>query len=203
MKYLKSFNESLNTDSWLDKEFSSPEEIARIIDAYFNDHEFTNLMSNIQDLLETCHPHRDELEYSDIFRYADILLSVSNLIENSREPWWSEKFERFLDYFAEIQEESQHGLAIEEIEDLFLDLDYKYQITKINIAVRGENLPAFKVEVNKVTESDSMMLINRFWNTVGGRLPKEYEINKLEMEGEKKGIYFTLVIIKKDRESSR
>lgn len=203
MKYLKSFNESLNTDSWLDKEFSSPGEIAIIIDAYFNDHEFTNLMSNIQDLLETCHPHRDELEYSDIFRYADILLSVSNLIENSREPWWSEKFERFLDYFAEIQEESQHGLAIEEIEDLFLDLDYKYQITKINIAVRGENLPAFKVEVNKVTESDSMMLINRFWNTVGGRLPKEYEINKLEMEREKEGIYFTLVIIKKDHESSR
>ena len=77
-------------------------------------------------------------------------------------------------------------------------MDYKYQITKINIAVRGENLPAFKVEVNKVTESDSMMLINRFWNTVGGRLPKEYEINKLEMEREKEGIYFTLIIIRKD-----
>jgi hypothetical protein len=45
------------------------------------------------------------------------------------------------------------------------------------------------------------MLINRFWNTVGGRLPKEYQINKLEMEREKDGIYFTLVIVKKVHES--
>ena len=95
MKYLKSFNESLNTNSWLDEEFSSPEEIAKIIDAYFREHEFTNLMTSMQELLETCHPHRDELEYSDIFRYGDILLSVTNLIENSGEPWWSVKFERF------------------------------------------------------------------------------------------------------------
>ena len=73
----------------------------------------------------------------------------------------------------------------------------------MNIVVRGENVPSFKVEINKVTDADSMMLINRFWNTVGNRLPKEYQINKLEMEREKDGIFFTLIIVKKDHESSQ
>ena len=202
MKYLKSFNESLNTNSWLDKEFSSTEEIAKLIDSYFRDHDYSNLMQNMDDVLIQTHPDPD-YPGEEIMRYNDILLAVSALIEHSVEPWYSVKFERFLGFLAEIQEESQHGLSIEEIEDLFLDLDYKYDITKMNIAVRGENVPAFKVEINKVTDTDSMMLINRFWNTVGNRLPKEYQINKLEMEREKDGIYFTLIIVKKDHESSQ
>jgi hypothetical protein len=206
MKYLKLFNESLDTNSWLDKDFSSPEEIAKLIDSYFRDHDYSNLMQNMHDLLIQTHPNDDYAWAADelpdeLMRYDDILLVVNTLIENSKEPWWSVKFERFLGFLAEIQEESQHGLSIEEIEDFFLDLDYKYNITKINIAVHGESVPAFKVEVNKVTDSDSMMLINRFWNTVGGRLPKEYQINKLEMERKKAGIYFTLVIVKKVHES--
>lgn len=203
MKYLKSFNESLNTNSWLDKEFSSPEEIAKLIDSYFRDYDFTNLMSNMEELLAHVHPENDFVMNDELSRYDDILLSVTNLIEHSNEPWYSAKFERFLEYLYEIQEESQHGLSIEEIEDLFLDLDYKYSITKTNIAIRGENVPAFKVEINRVTEVDSMMLINRFWNTVGNRLPKEYQINKLEMEREKDGIWFTLIIVKKAHESSQ
>lgn len=203
MKYLKSFNESLNTNSWLDKEFSSVEEIAKLIDSYFRDYDFTNLMSNMEELLANVHPENDFVMNDELSRYDDILLSVTNLIEHSNEPWYSAKFERFLGYLYEIQEESQHGLSIEEIEDLFLDLDYKYSITKTNIAIRGENVPAFKVEINRVTEVDSMMLINRFWNTVGNRLPKEYQINKLEMEREKDGIWFTLIIVKKDHESSQ
>jgi hypothetical protein len=163
-------------------------------------------MQNMHDLLIQTHTNDDYAWAADelpdeLMRYDDILLVVNTLIENSKEPWWSVKFERFLGFLAEIQEESQHGLSIEEIEDFFLDLDYKYNITKINIAVHGESVPAFKVEVNKVTDSDSMMLINRFWNTVGGRLPKEYQINKLEMERKKAGIYFTLVIVKKVHES--
>jgi hypothetical protein len=205
MKYLKSFNESLDTNSWLDEDFSSPEEIAKLIDSYFRDHDYSNLMQNMDDLLIQTHPNNDYVDElpDELMRYDEILLVVNTLIEHSKEPWWSVKFERFLGFLAEIQEESQHGLSIEEIEDLFLDLDYKYNITKINIAVRGESVPAFKVEINKVTDSDSMMLINRFWNTVGGRLPKEYQINKLEMEREKDGIYFTLVIVRKDHESSQ
>jgi hypothetical protein len=201
MKYLKSFNESLNTNSWLDKEFSSPEEIAKLIDSYFRDYDFTNLMSNMEELLANVHPDNDFLE--ELMRYDDILLSVTNLIEHSKEPAYARDFDIFLEYLYEIQEESQHGLSIEEIEDLFLDLDYKYSITKTNIDIRGENVPAFKVEINRVTEVDSMMLINRFWNTVGNRLPKEYQINKLEMEREKDGIWFTLIIVKKDHESSQ
>jgi len=200
MKYLKSFNESLNTNSWLDKEFSSPEEISKLIDSYFRDHDYSNLMQNMEELLSYVNPDGD---FFDLMRYANILVSVNTLIQRKNEPWYSVKFEIFLEYLSEIQDESKHGLSIEEIEDFFLDLDYKYAITKMNIVVRGENVPSFKVEINKVTDADSMMLINRFWNTVGGRLPKEYQINKLEMEREKDGIYFTLVIVRKDHESSQ
>ena len=200
MKYLKSFNESLNTNSWLDKEFSSPEEISKLIDSYFRDHDYSNLMQNMDDLLANLHPD-DDFFSEELLGYNDILLSVSNLIEHSKEPAYARNFDRFLEHLYEIQEESKHGLSIEEIEDLFLDLDYKYTITKMNIVVRGENVPSFKVEINKVTDADSMMLINRFWNTVGNRLPKEYQINKLEMEREKDGIDFTLIIVNGDHES--
>ena len=201
MKYLKSFNESLSTNSWLDEDFKSSVEIAKLIDSYFRDHDFSNVMSNMEDLLANVHPEYGS--FDQLMRYDDILLSVNTLINNYNNPWYSVKFERFLDYLFEIQEESQHGFSIEEIEDLFLDLDYKYTITKSNIAIRGENVPSFKVKINRVTEKDSMMLINRFWNTVGNRLPKEYQINKLEMEREKDEIDFTLIIVKKDHESSQ
>ncbi len=197
MKYIKLFNESINTNSWIDEEFSSPEEVAKLIDSYFRDHEFTNLMSNMEELLSNVHPSYELVD--QLMKYDDILTSVNTLIENYDEPWYLVQFEHFLEILVGIQDESKHGISIEEIEDLFLDLDYKYTITKINIS--SDNIPAFKVEIDKVTNSDSMILINRFWNTVGSRLPKEYQINNLKMDREKGGIYFTLVISKRDHES--
>ena len=70
MKYLKSFNESLNTNSWLDKEFSSPEEIAKLIDSYFRDYDYSNLMQNMEELLSNVNPDGD---FFDLTRYANIL----------------------------------------------------------------------------------------------------------------------------------
>jgi hypothetical protein len=78
MKYLKLFNESLDTNSWLDKDFSSPEEIAKLIDSYFRDHDYSNLMQNMDDLLIQTHPNDDYAWASDelldeLMRYDDIL----------------------------------------------------------------------------------------------------------------------------------
>ena len=97
MKYLKSFNESLNTNSWLDKEFSSPEEIAKLIDSYFRDHDYSNLMQNMEELLSNVNPDGD---FFDLTRYANILVSVNTLIQRKNEPWYSVKFEIFLEYFG-------------------------------------------------------------------------------------------------------
>jgi hypothetical protein len=197
MNYLKLFDdislfESLNTNSWIDDDFSSIEEISKLIELYYSDHEYSNLMSRMDDILSSA----SDIDFfaDELMRYTDILSAVG-VIVSSKDTHLS-RFDEFLDILLEIQEESKHDLSIEEIEDLFLDLDYKYHITKSNVSIRGENIPAFKVEINKVIELDFMMLINRIWNTVGGRLPRDYQINKLEMERESDGIYFTLLIVK-------
>jgi hypothetical protein len=56
MKYLRPYNESLKTNSWLDKDFSSVEEIAKLIDSYFKEHVDSDLMYDMNGILEECHP---------------------------------------------------------------------------------------------------------------------------------------------------
>ena len=198
MKYLKSFNESLNTNSWLDKDFSSPEEIAKLIDSYLQEHGFSDLMSNIEELLVSIHPDPPD----ELMRYNDILLVVNTVIENSKEYWFSSKFERFLEYLSEIQEESQQEVSIEEIEDLFLDLDYKCSITKAGVHVRrygkpDTKVPGFNIQIFNTAETDAPLINNKIWNSISKRLPKEFQIHKVDVERDKDQFDFTIIISKK------
>ena len=111
MKYLKLFNESIKTDSWLDEEFSSPEEIAKLIDSYFRDHDYTDTMTSICDILVSVND--DIGDYDEFLRYDDILSSIIILVSNCKNPWYSTKFERFLEYLVEVQEDSQHDISVE------------------------------------------------------------------------------------------
>ena len=77
-----------------------------------------------------------------------------------------------------------------------MDLDYKYQITKSNIGVSGQRMPSFNVEINGVSDSDVIKLMNRFWNTVGSRMPNGFIIHKIEMERNGTKIDFIVIIIK-------
>jgi hypothetical protein len=204
MKYLKSFNESVDTNSWLDEYFSSPEEIAKLIDSYFRDHDYSNLMQNMDDLLIQTHPNNDYVyrDTDELMRYDEILLVVNTLIEHSKEPWWSVKFERFLGFLAEIQEESQQEVSIEEIEDLFLDLDYKCSITKAGVHVRrygkpDTKVPGFNIQIFNTAETDAPLINNKIWNSISKRLPREFQIHKVDVERDKDQFDFTIIISKK------
>ncbi len=200
MRYLKLFNESIRTESWIDKDYNSAEEIAKIIDDYFRESEYTDIKNNMDDLLTSVHPDGD-YQQGDLMEYDDILSSVCELIENYNEDWYKSKFVIFLDLLYEIEEDSKHGISTEEIEDFFLDLEYKYEINRTN--TNGH--PSFSIDVYNVDNDKVMMLMNQFWNTVDKRLlPLEYTIYKIEV---KKGysesnILLVLISLKEISDSS-
>jgi len=199
MKYLKSFNESLNTDSWLDREFSSTEEIAKLIDSYFRDHDYSKLMQNMQEFLVSINPNPPD----ELLSYNHILSVVNTLIKNSKKDFdESQSFLLFLVYLSEIQEESQQEVSIEEIEDLFLDLNYKYSITKAGVNVRrygkpNKKVPGFNIRIFNTDETDAALINNKIWNSISKRLPKEFQIHKVDVERDKDKFDFTIIISKK------
>jgi len=190
MKYLKLFNESIRTESWIDNDYNSAEEIAKSIDNFFKEFEYSDLKGRMEDLLVVVHPDNHQL--GDDMKYDDILSSVCELIENYDEDWYKSKFEEFLELLLDIEEESKHDVSTEEIEDFFLDLDYKYDINKTN--TNGQ--PSFKIDVYNVDNDQVMMLMNRFWNTVDQRIrPLEYSVYSIKVKKGEVRSEFAIILI--------
>ena len=185
MRHLKSFNESLKTNTWLDGEFSSQEEIVQMIWSYLNQHRDQNISTyNLEEFLADWIPDFDW--ETSVSNRENISRAVSEILSKPRIS------SGFIEYMEEIFSESRHGVEIEEIEDLFLDSDYKYSIQKTN----QDDKPSFWVKVESVPAEQLQNFTNRIYNTIDKRLPAGWQVVELKIKRRVSQVDFTLIISK-------
>ena len=192
MKHLKLFKES---KEWHESE--TPDQIAKLILDYGKEHEdVDDVLAEIQTIFCKVNDDLDlESVADDGMSYQEIVNSIRILIDNRDNPWYSRKVDDFLDLYYTMWRRMRHNLTIDIIDELFEDHDYKYKITKSSTS-RDE--PIFNIWVKDVPHVEAGKYINRYFMNVAGRLPKEWQITKIQISNNQKRSLNGTEIIRED-----
>lgn len=105
-------------------------------------------------------------------------------------------YEKFMNFYYEIEDMVSVELPNNEIiEDLFLDLDNKVEISKKRI---NDKL-FIRIFIMDVEESKVPTLFNRVWTSVKKRLPEGCQIHTYEVERSNEGTYNVKILIDSDK----
>ena len=193
MKYLQKF-ESLKTDTWLDRQYSSLEEVAEVIFEYsqLSDRD-EDVYWDIQELLSG---------YVNII-YEDVDLTKEQIVESLKKFFnnaSSRKIGTFLDKFDTIDSKiyktlknsKKSDFTLEDVEDLFmLNPDFDVSCLKTSYG--------FSILVQNVVYEDVLEYSQRYWHEIPKRVPDNLELAKVTIEKTSKQNYiFNLEIRKKN-----
>lgn len=89
-------------------------------------------------------------------------------------------FSNILDWHAEMEEilNSVDAMSNDEMEDYFLDIDYKYEITKKH--EYGSVL--YKILIQSIPTDKVPLVNNRIWQTTMKRIPINYKLLKYDIK---------------------
>ena len=89
-------------------------------------------------------------------------------------------YQNILDWHSEISYilTKDESMTIEEIEDLFLDMDEKISVNKF---FEEDNI-YFKVEISNIPSNNIQSINNRVWSTITKRIPSNYKIFEYKIE---------------------
>jgi hypothetical protein len=95
-----------------------------------------------------------------------------------------------------------HNTDIDEIEDLFLSIGYKCEISKeaFDQRIKGKivkNSPGFNIKIEDVKKSDIRSISESIWGSVTSRLSDEYYVSKSNITENAKGSYNVEIVISK------
>ena len=172
--------EGLKTNTWLDKKFSSRDDIVDMIWTYIEEQsdddsdDFVSLLINtfIEDW------DWDQMEFTKD--------TVRTAIDNVLSEKWIDG--DVLYYIELIHNRSGHGISLEEIEDLFLDSEWKCTVTKSN----KDYKPSFEASVEDVPTNKVKSYMNKIFDTIEKRLPEGWEISEVKLK--KSGNHFNFHI---------
>ena len=192
MKHIKLFKES---KAWYESE--TPEQIAKLILDYGKEHEdVDDVMTDIQTIFCKVNDDLDiESVADDGMSYQEIVDSIKILIDNRDDSWYIRKVDDFLDLYYTMWRRMRHNLTTDIIDELFEDHDYKYKITKSSTS---SDEPIFNIWIQDVPHEEAGKYINRYFMTVAGRLPKEWQITKIDIKNNQRRSLEGTEIIRKD-----
>lgn len=174
MKHLRRIFES-NDDKIKD--------MAKIVFEYIRDFENTDLLYNIDSIIRNAVDFDDlgEDEYhDDPLTMDEIIEGITNIVNGYSTE--RRRYNEFIDFFHEVEIESQHNHELEVIDDLFLNSGYKYNVKKSV----GDDTPVFKVEIEEIQKKDILKVTTHIWNVVSRRLPDSLFISHLAFHRRKK-----------------
>jgi hypothetical protein len=194
MKYLQKF-ESLKTDTWLDRQYSSLEEVAEVI------FEYSQLSDRDEDVYWDIHGLLfdyvdDDLEYVDVdFTKAQLIQGLKKFFDNASYG----VIESFLDRFDTIDSKiynswknsKKNDFTLEDVEDLFMvNPDFKVSCLKASYG--------FSILIENVMYQDVLEYSQRYWYEIPKRVPENLELTKVTIEKTSNQNYiFNLEIRKK------
>lgn len=171
------------------------DKMANVILEYLNEYDYNPRFDDFEYVIRT-HAADDEDEDA---HYFDGTLNINRVRKSLSEIFKYLKpgfrdYDDFMNSYYEIEDMVSIQLPENEIiEDLFLDLDNKIEITKKNI---HEEL-FFQILITNLEESKISTLFNRVWTSVKKRLPEGCKIHTYEIK-RSKDVYNVKILIDHD-----
>ena len=154
--------------------------MANVILEYLNEYDYDSRFCDFEYMIRS-HAADDGDEDPDYFEGTlDINRVQKSLSEIFKylKPGYRD-YDNFMNFYYEIEDMVSTQLPENEIiEDLFLDLDNKVEITKKNI----HDKLFFQILIMDLQESKISTLFNRVWTSVKKRLPEGCKIHTYEMK---------------------
>jgi hypothetical protein len=186
MKIYKFFESKINVNN-----------MAEVILKYLNEYEYDSKFYDFEYMIRTHAADNDDDDPDYFEGTLDINRIRKSLIEIFRwmKPGYRD-YDKFMSFYYEIEDMVTVDIPNNEIiEDLFLDLDNKVEITKKNI---NDKL-FFQILIMDVDESNIHTLFNRVWTSVKKRLPENCNIYNYEIKRSEDKYDVTILI---DHENS-
>lgn len=177
MRYLKLFNESIK-----ELEVEDSKEITDNIWTYTKEfYDEYGFSADIEVLISNCFDlSMEEIEDLSKEEFSDY---IKKLLANKGQHYWNKQFNEFKVIYLNILREMKGHMTMDEIKDYFEDVSSEYEVYIRKLPGDDKKVD---VTISKVPNKEVPSLINRYYNTVGARLPKEWVITRINILNKQK-----------------
>lgn len=186
MKYVKKFNESTGYTTDKDIEDMSKNVIEFLSDPTNSEND---AFYQIQEILaETLDMDLDDI-IDNGFPLEKVKSSIRDIFANQHMYMVQKSFTK---YYSIVLDAVKYKMPYDELEDLFLEIDIKYVISKY----RHYDVPYFHVKFIDIKIEDATKIVNKSTNVILRRLPKVCILNNVYMKINDNGAYDVDIAIK-------